>query len=155
MGTTLLAVLLTEDGQLQWISVGDSPLWLLRDGALQRLNEDHSMAGAFSELVAVGRMTAKSAQIASNRSALRSVVAGGPIDLIDLPAPVKLKAGDTVVLASDGLLTVEPEVLTERLTEAANLQMEIVVSALLNAVEERREPEQDNTTLIVAQVCSR
>ena len=42
MGTTLVAAAVTADG-LEWISVGDSPLYLCRGGRLKRLNEDHSM----------------------------------------------------------------------------------------------------------------
>ena len=43
MGTTLVAAAVTTDG-LEWVSVGDSPLLIYRDGRLKRLNEDHSMA---------------------------------------------------------------------------------------------------------------
>ncbi|MYK88913.1 MAG: SpoIIE family protein phosphatase, partial [Acidobacteria bacterium] len=43
MGATLVAATVTTDG-LEWISVGDSPLYLYRAGRLKRLNEDHSMA---------------------------------------------------------------------------------------------------------------
>ncbi len=40
MGCTVVG-LVARDDQLDWISVGDSPLWLYSGGALQRLNEDH------------------------------------------------------------------------------------------------------------------
>ena len=42
MGGTVVATSLV-DGGLQWVSVGDSLLYLLRDGMLKRLNDDHSM----------------------------------------------------------------------------------------------------------------
>ena len=49
MGATLVAAAVTADG-LEWISVGDSPLYLYRRGRLKRLNEDHSMAPVIEAL---------------------------------------------------------------------------------------------------------
>jgi hypothetical protein len=43
MGTTMVGALITPK-TLQWISVGDSPLFLFREGALIRLNADHSLS---------------------------------------------------------------------------------------------------------------
>ena len=54
MGTTVVAAVISQRG-LEWISVGDSPLWLFREGQLRRLNTDHSMAAVlriWSQLVA-------------------------------------------------------------------------------------------------------
>src|SRR5262249_458283 len=42
MGTTLVAAHIGDEG-LRWVSVGDSPLYLYRDAALVRLNDDHSL----------------------------------------------------------------------------------------------------------------
>ena len=65
MGCTLVACAVTEQEVLQWISVGDSPLWHLRDeengagrvdrdGGMNRLNADHSMRPVVQELVRLG-----------------------------------------------------------------------------------------------------
>ena len=42
MGTTLIGCVIREN-LMYWVSVGDSPMWVLRNGALQRINADHSM----------------------------------------------------------------------------------------------------------------
>ena len=56
IGSTVVAVVISPHG-LDWISVGDLPLWLFREGELRRLNADHSMASVLADLVAVGRTT--------------------------------------------------------------------------------------------------
>ena len=70
MGSTVVAAVVSQHG-LDWISVGDSPLWLFLDGKLHRLNADHSMAPVLANLVAVGRMTEEEAATDSKRNALR------------------------------------------------------------------------------------
>ena len=79
MGTTVVAVVVSQEDQqhlLQWISVGDSPLWLFRDGQLCRLNADHSMAA-----VLAGCMTEEEAATDPKRHVLRSAVMGDDIPL--------------------------------------------------------------------------
>ena len=56
MGTTLLAVLL-RGTSARWMSVGDSPLYLLRGNALRRLNRIHSKAEELADRVRAGLMT--------------------------------------------------------------------------------------------------
>ena len=88
MGTTLVAAHLSPEG-LAWVSVGDSPLWMLRSGRIDRLNEDHS----FRPEVARG--------VRAIANMLQSVLNGNPIALVDLqPRPRRLRAGDLVLLAS-------------------------------------------------------
>jgi serine/threonine protein phosphatase PrpC len=53
MGGTVVATSLV-DGGLQWVSVGDSLLYLLRDGMLKRLNDDHSMGPQIDLMAATG-----------------------------------------------------------------------------------------------------
>ena len=53
MGTTMLSVLISTK-EVQWISVGDSPLFLYRRGNLTRLNADHSLTPLLEERVADG-----------------------------------------------------------------------------------------------------
>ena len=44
MGCTLVAIVL-EENRLRWVSVGDSHLYICRDGQLRKLNADHSYGG--------------------------------------------------------------------------------------------------------------
>ena len=149
MGTTVVAVVISQRG-LEWISVGDSPLWLFREGQLRRLNADHSMAAVFADLVAVGRMTQEEAATDPKRHALRSAVMGDDIHLIDVSSqPVALKRGDRVVLASDGLLTLADDEIARILQTMQAAPLSEVSDALIHAVEDAAHPHQDNTTVLL------
>ena len=55
MGCTLIAALKIDD-RLSWVSVGDSILFLFRDGKLSRLNVDHSVYGELLQMVRDGKL---------------------------------------------------------------------------------------------------
>lgn len=140
MGSTLVAAHLSPDG-LAWISVGDSPLWLLRDGRLNRLNADHSLRAA----VAAGAGTAG--------NLLLSALNGQAIELIDCHAePLALQSRDLVMLASDGLLTLAESEIAASARQNAGRGPETIAGAILKAVEDRRKSNQDNCAIIVAAV---
>ena len=148
MGTTLVAAAVTEQG-LYWISVGDSPLYLFRAGRLERLNEDHSMRPVIARLLEEDPDAA--AHYSPNQ--LLSVLMGDQIEKTDAPAtPRLLKAGDIVLLATDGIETLSEaetaDVIAGRRTDGPHA----VVEALLTAVEAKCHPRQDNTTVVVVEV---
>jgi protein phosphatase len=100
MGTTLTAVALAGDDHLQLAHVGDSRAYLLRDGSLEQLTTDHTVVG---ELVRRGRLTPAQAAIHPERSILTRAVGLDPTVPVDLPDLLELRAGDQVLLCSDGL----------------------------------------------------
>lgn len=149
MGSTLVVAVVTSEG-LHWISVGDSPLWLFREGQLSRLNADHSMEPLLAELVAAGRMTAEQAARHPSRHSLRSMVMGDDMPLIDVSSrPVALEQGDRVVLASDGLLTLDEQEIAGVLEETRDAPLADSAAALIQAVEEAGHPYQDNVTVLL------
>src|SRR5689334_2659752 len=82
MGATLVAVQLRGD-ELRWISVGDSPFFLIEAGRIERLNADHSMAPQIDAMVARGLLTEDEAEHHPGRHTLREAVMGDPLTLID------------------------------------------------------------------------
>ncbi len=149
MGSTVVAAVISQHG-LDWISVGDSLLWLFRDGKLHRLNADHSMAPVLANLVAVGRMTEEEAATDSKRHALRSAVMGDEIHLIDVSSqPVAIRKSDRLLLASDGLMTLEDKEIARIIEDKQDVPLEEVAGALIQAVEEVGLPNQDNTTVLL------
>ena len=149
MGSTLVAAVISQRG-LEWISVGDSPMWLFREGRLRRLNEDHSMASVFEDLVAAGRMTEEEAATDPKRHALRSAVMGDEIHLIDVSSqPVAMKKGDRLLLASDGLMTLDDGDIERILQHTRNAPLEDSAQALIQAVEAAEHPHQDNATVLL------
>ncbi len=152
MGSTLIGASFSGEG-LQWVSVGDSPLYFFRRGEVAVLNEDHSLAPELDRLVAEGQMTVEEAQRDSRRHMLRSAVTGDDLDLIDLPhSPVHLEAGDYVVLASDGVGTLELPEIARVIQGYAADGATAVAKALIRAVDAVREPHQDNATVLVVAV---
>lgn len=148
MGCTLVAVDFSEEG-MHWISVGDSPLWLLRDGELRRLNEDHSMAPVLKRHVEIGDMTEDEAACHPQRNALRSALVGEELALVDLSSePLKLREGDRVLLSSDGLETLSEEEIVGIAAEATAPASQLA-ARLVDAVDQKQRQGQDNTTVVV------
>jgi len=149
MGSTLLAVVVSARG-LEWLSIGDSPLWLYRDGHLVRINADHSMAPVLADLVASGRMTEAEAAQDSNRHMLRSAVMGDEISLVDVSSqPRDLNKDDLLLLASDGMMTLGEQEIVNILQDMHDAALEETAVALLKAVEDAGLPNQDNATLLL------
>ena len=149
MGSTLVAAVVSAGG-LNWISVGDSPLWLFRKATLERLNADHSMAPVLADLVSTGRMTEEEAARDPGRHSLRSAVTGEDIHLVDIsPQPVPVEKGDRLLLASDGLMTLGDREISGILAETQEAPLEDSAAALIQAVEAASNPRQDNTTLLL------
>ena len=149
MGSTLVAVRFGPEG-INWVSVGDSPLLLWRRGEIALLNEDHSLAPDLDALAAAGKITQIEAKRDPRRHMLRSAVTGEDIDLVDISRrPLVLEAGDYVILASDGLQSLENSEI-ERIVAAYGADgASAVASALIRTIDGLREPHQDNATVVV------
>ena len=99
MGTTLVAMLLLDDGRAFLGNVGDSRAYLHRNGELQQVTIDHSLV---QKMVERGRITAEEARHHPHANILlRTVGTERDID-VDVH-PVLLKDGDRVMICSDGL----------------------------------------------------
>lgn len=108
--------------ELSVVSVGDSYALLQREGKLSRLNELHSEGGGVTSCV------------------------GFNLARIDLLDNLLLQPGDRLLLASDGIATLQEDEIAAMLREAPDA--ESAVRDLLGAVEDAGAPHQDNTTLV-------
>ncbi len=153
MGTTLLAVLL-RGTLLRWMSVGDSPLYLVRGDMLQRLNRIHSKAEELAELVQLGKMSAEQARQDPTRHTLTSALIGSTIYDVDDPPSVELLAGDVLIAATDGLNTLTDEEIAQLVAEQPSATAAALAELLLAAVESKQSPKQDNTTVVVVRMPS-
>jgi protein phosphatase len=114
------------------------------------LNEDHSLAPALDQMAAEGRMTVEEARNDPRRHMLRSALTGETIELIDVSKkPLSLEPGDYVVLASDGIHTIDDAEISRVITAYAEDGPNAVAGALIRAVEQVKDPHQDNITVIV------
>ncbi|MDH5354933.1 MAG: SUMF1/EgtB/PvdO family nonheme iron enzyme [Gammaproteobacteria bacterium] len=151
MGCTMVSAYL-EDDNLFWVSVGDSHLYLLRDRELIKQNADHSY-GAYLDMMKEQGMEME-AQEGMSRNMLMSAMTGEEISSIDVSeTPVKVRPGDRVIVASDGLDTLGAGAIIQYSSWSATAKE--CVYALLKAVEDANKINQDNTTLIVIDIKER
>jgi len=96
MSTTLTAVSVTE-GELTAAHVGNSRVYLLRDGYINQLSKDHTVAAEAA--AETGQYVLKDSSVLT-RSIGRELLV--PIDLFE----IELAQGDAVILCTDGLFRV-------------------------------------------------
>ncbi|MFV2033618.1 MAG: PP2C family serine/threonine-protein phosphatase, partial [Halocynthiibacter sp.] len=152
MGTTLVAPVFIRNF-LYWISVGDSPLYLYRNGILKQLNEDHSMAPQIDCMVKSGQITEESGYNHPDRNCLTSVLIGRDIARIDCPkTPVKLRERDVVIVASDGLQFLSNAEIEKVLTAGKTKSSSEIVEILLARLDDLADPDQDNISFSVVRI---
>jgi PPM family protein phosphatase len=109
-GSTSVAVLVHEGGA-EVAHVGDSRAYLLRSSSVQRLTRDHSMV---QQMVIAGMLDAQQAAAHPDANKLTRALGMTPDVEVELaPHPIELRAGDVILLASDGLcdLVTDDEIL--------------------------------------------
>lgn len=108
MGTTVVAVRLRETGgevEAEVSHVGDSRAYLLRDGEMAPLTEDHSLV---AELVRSGSLTrAQASEHPQKNLITRALGAEWEVEVDS--SRYRLQGGDRLVLCSDGLPDMVPE----------------------------------------------
>ena len=98
MGTTLTLGYFDPSGVLRVGHIGDSRLYLYRNGALEQLTDDHTLV---AELVALGQITEEQAENHPRRHLVTRVIGTETIDVDELD--FELKSGDRILICSDGL----------------------------------------------------
>ncbi|HEX9376993.1 MAG TPA: Stp1/IreP family PP2C-type Ser/Thr phosphatase [Actinomycetota bacterium] len=98
MGTTITATYV-EDNRVHLAQVGDSRAYLLRNGALSALTEDHTLV---HEMVKKGQITEAEAEHHPQKSILtRALGVDEPVEVDEFT--VEVAEGDRILLCSDGL----------------------------------------------------
>ena len=98
MGSTVTAMFVY--GSVAWFGhVGDSRAYLVRDGAIHQVTEDHSLV---QEQVAAGLITPEQAKVSVMRNIITRSIGFERDVKVDTGA-VPLRRGDQFVLCSDGL----------------------------------------------------
>ncbi len=144
MGTTVTAALLGEDA-VAIAHVGDSRAYLLRDRELSRLTEDHSLV---EELLRGGKLTEEEAFEHPQRSVITRALGVEPIVEIDTWT-YPLRAGDVILLCSDGLTDMLPESeIQELMLEPGDLST--AADRLINAA--NAAGGRDNITVVLFRV---
>lgn len=143
-GTTLIAAHIYQNA-LHWVSVGDSAIYLRRNGGVFQLNREHTYlnrlyARELTEDV-ICRERAEQDEDARRLTAFVGIDCLTEVDRSLRPLP--LHPGDVLLLCSDGISGVltPPELL-----EAMSLEPDEGCALLETLVREKDVPEQDNYT---------
>ena len=143
MGTTR-SVLAVREGEGWLAHVGDSRIYMIRNGDIQQLTDDHSLVAT---MVREGLLTAQEAETHPRRNVLQRSMGVAEDVEIDVKGPIELKEGDTFILCSDGLHGVVKE---EEMREVAAMPIDAAADEFLRRALLRGAP--DNVTVIVARV---
>ncbi len=143
MGTTLtMAYVLWP--RLYVVHAGDSRCYLLREGRLEQITTDQTMA---QQLVDRGAMTPEQAQKSRWSNVLWNCLGGGSSDLQVEVSKSTLRLGDVLLLCTDGLTTcVRDPQIAEMLGHSR--RAEDACGRLVSAANEAGAP--DNITVVVA-----
>jgi protein phosphatase len=144
MGTTLTAAYV-DDTAVAIAHVGDSRAYLFRDGALERLTQDHSLV---EELVRQRKLTPEQAAGHPQRSIITRAL--GPEASVEVDTwTYPVRAGDILLLCSDGLTTmISEDRVAEILRDTGSL--EGAADALINAANEAGG--RDNITVVLFRI---
>jgi len=143
IGTTVVGLAIAN-GFYRCFWMGDSRVYLLRDGKITRVTRDHSLV---QELVDAGMLTSEEAETHENANLItRAVGAAETVD-VDIVSG-EAKAGDQFLLASDGVTrVVRDDELAAELDRGPPAQ---AADNLVDAVLARGAP--DNLSLIIVKL---
>ena len=149
-GTTLVAVHI-KSGIMHWVSVGDSKIYLVRDGGMLCLVREHNYRLMLNEMYLKGEINLEQYRAEEPKAeALISYLGIGDVSLIDESEdPLQLRPDDIILLCSDGLYKslTEQQILAILQDNWFDLQRaadELTAAALEYAVR-----GQDNTTVVI------
>jgi serine/threonine protein phosphatase PrpC len=145
-GSTFIAAVLLEN-QLYWVSVGDSALFIEKDGTLTQINAMHTYAAELDAKVEQGELDEQAALADLQREALTSFLGREEPAQIDRGA-MTLSLEESVLLASDGLFkTLNLDEIARQMRGTLQQRCELA----LEAVVAKAAPQQDNVTVLLMQ----
>ena len=145
--TTAVACLVM-DRQVCWAHVGDSRLYLIRNGTVLERTRDHSLV---EELILCGELEESGRATHPLRNYVSRALGGEQqAPGITLSARYALQPGDLLLLCSDGLWSSLPEAQLVGLADAGAL--EAAAGELAVAAELAARPACDNITLLACRV---
>ena len=140
--TTCVACVV-QNGFAYWAHAGDSRLYVLRRGKLVAATQDHSKV---QQLIDSGQITPEQAARHPDRNKIFSCLGGVVPPAIDLGTEVRMEAGDTVFLSTDGFWAQIPaNILGQMLTQKT---LTSLMPGLLDEAHRRAGGESDNISVV-------
>jgi serine/threonine protein phosphatase PrpC len=143
MGTTLVLAFCLGDA-IHLAHLGDSRAYLIRDGSIQRLTEDHSLV---AQMVKSGQLTAEEAPRFHLRNVVTRSLGNQKLTEPDLSV-VEWNAGDYLLLCSDGLTNMVEESELRSLISAGGANLERSCQEAIDRA--NQNGGRDNITAVLA-----
>jgi protein phosphatase len=145
MGTTL-TLALVEEGRVSLGHVGDSRAYLLRDGVLDQITDDHSLV---AELTRAGKLSEEEAETHPQRSVITRALGTDPD--VDVDAfTVETHDGDVFMLCSDGLTSMVEDKAIQEILQKRRGDLERAAQDLVKAA--NRGGGEDNITVLLFEI---
>jgi serine/threonine protein phosphatase PrpC len=141
MGTTITAALV-EGMRVTFGHVGDSRAYLLRDGVMEQLTEDHSLV---NELMKTGKLSPEEAETHPQRSVITRALGTDPDVDVDTFV-IEAKEGDLFLICSDGLTTMVADEDILEVLERHHDDLDRAAKSLVAAA--NRAGGEDNITVV-------
>jgi serine/threonine protein phosphatase PrpC len=145
MGTTM-TVALVADGNVVFGHVGDSRAYLIREGRLEQLTEDHSLV---AELVRSGKLSPEEAETHPQRSVITRALGTDPDVDVDTFS-IETVTGDVFMLCSDGLTSMVEDDVILQTVEKNRDNLQGAAKALIRAA--NKGGGEDNITVVFFEI---
>ncbi|MBQ2982930.1 MAG: protein phosphatase 2C domain-containing protein [Lachnospiraceae bacterium] len=149
-GTTVVAAYI-KDKKLYYSSIGDSIISVFRSGRLISVNTKQNVESYLEELYMSGKITREQALGSNKNRRLMNYVGHDGFKMTEaMERPVNLRAGDKVLLYSDGV-----ELLTQIEMEnilSAKCSVQQMAENIMNTIVYKTAKSKDNSTVIILDI---
>ena len=148
-GTTLVTVIIDDEGFLHWGAVGDSVITIFRNGEFIAVNQRHIFESVLIERYISGEITQLEVQENPLKKRLINYLGYAGFKNLDTgETPIQLNRGDKVCLFSDGIYDALTEVEMEKILSQQVPPYDLA-QQMIKAVEQKRLKNQDNATIVI------
>ena len=150
-GSTLVSAFI-EESFLQWISVGDSRLYIFRDNELIQVTTDHTYFNILNQKLETNEITEHEYMEESEKGEqLTSYIGLGGLNLIDISKePIQLQVNDLIMICSDGVYkTLDDNRICEIFSN--NKTVEQIGNAIIDEINKCNYAFQDNYSFALIQ----
>ena len=146
-GTTIVSVLI-HDGKLDWFSVGDSRIYLIRDHEMVQVTRDHNYRETLIDLLENGDITYSQFEgETAKHPALTSFLGMGGIKRYEISkSALRLCDNDVILITSDGLYNTFPP---EELAAECDNEIDRIIEKTIARIASANAQGRDNTTFII------
>lgn len=145
-GSTFAGLYIDEDKAIS-CNLGDSPIYIYRDGAFTKISTDHSMA---ARMVASGLMTEEEVRTWKGRHQITQYIGIFEEEMILSPAysqPFELKDNDMFLICSDGLTDMMTDEQIKAILDESTDDLQKTVDALVEGA--LAAGGKDNVTIVL------